>query len=163
VPKLHGEVEVGGNPSFATDLVYGKDPMNLTVAEARLIPPEAVRQAAAAVEALATKNLGGMDSPQPMILTRAQVINGVPRKAGDVIFMDAGALSASKSMWQKPVDLAGQIARVRTTALQARPGEELLTIEQLYRAMGPERYQAMKAAAQVSAEQAAASQPAATR
>ena len=103
-----------------------------------------------------------------MILTRAQLINGVPRKAGDVIFMDAGALSAHKSIWQKPVDLAGQIARVRTAALQARPGEEMLTIEQLYSVIGkdPARYKLWQDASQAAAEQAAASvapQPVADR
>ncbi len=112
-PKVFGEVDVGkgGDPSWAMERIRGKIPEQLTPTEIQtLITPETLRQAAEGVERLKEKGLGGGDSPQAMILTEPQLINGVPRHAGDVVFMDPGGLTTHRSIWQTPEDMAKTLA-----------------------------------------------------
>lgn len=120
-PKSYGEVDIGarGNPSWAMEIIDGADPELLTASEARrLITPETLRQAARGIEMLKAAGLGGGDSPQPMILQRAQTINGVPRRAGDVVFMDAGGLTQDRRIWKSAEDQAAELAFVRLRADQ---------------------------------------------
>lgn len=156
VPKMRGEVEVGGNPSFATELIVGKDPDNLTVAQARRISPVALRQAAQAREHLARRGYGGSDSPQSMILTRDQLVNGVPRKAGEAVFMDAGELTSNSTMWQKSAELVTKLAYAREIAKNALPGQESLTIKELNGTLGRETRDLVRAAARAVSEVVAA-------
>lgn len=116
-PKVYGEVNLGpkGNPSWAMERVYGKHPENLTPVEIRLITPETLRQAAEATRRLVQEGYEIGDSPQPMVLTRDQVINGVPKKAGDVVFVDPGGLrktppGARRGYSRTPEDMAYELA-----------------------------------------------------
>ncbi|UPT73565.1 MAG: hypothetical protein M0D55_17145 [Elusimicrobiota bacterium] len=156
VAKLHGEVEVGGNPSFATEMIRGKDHFALTAAEARNIRPEAIEQAADAVNRLGRRGVGGTDSPQPMILTADQVINGVQRRAGDVVFMDAGALSKDQSKWMKPSALAEDVAMARELGRRAGPEFAAMKVEQLYAALPKDVVAQARAVAKAEAELAEA-------
>ncbi|MFA6028515.1 MAG: hypothetical protein WC969_01545 [Elusimicrobiota bacterium] len=102
-PRFIGEVDVDGNPAIAMELVRGKEPSELTPSQLlELLTPRAVEQAAAGIELLRRAGWGGKDSPQVMLLTEDQVLNGVQRRRGDVVFMDAGMLTRDADEWRTP-------------------------------------------------------------
>ncbi|MBI4051534.1 MAG: hypothetical protein HY400_03420, partial [Elusimicrobia bacterium] len=108
-PKVFGEVDIGGkgNPSWAMEKLNGKLPEELTPAEASsLITPKTLEQAVDGIQRLKEAGWGGADSPQPLILTKDQVVNGVPRQAGDVVFVDPGAMTKDQRLWQTPQTMA---------------------------------------------------------
>jgi len=118
-PKVYGEVDIGGNgnPSWGMEKIAGKDPYTMTAADARkYITPEAMRQAAEGIRLLGEAGLGGGDSPQPLILTQDQLVNGVPRKAGDVVFVDPGGIHTDARRWKAPFDEARSLAFARILA-----------------------------------------------
>ncbi|MFA6003221.1 MAG: hypothetical protein WC881_04060 [Elusimicrobiota bacterium] len=124
-PKVFGEVDIGpqGNPSFAMEKIHGRLSDELTPAQAEtLITSESMRQVVRAIERLNAKGLGGRDSPQPMILTEDQVIHGVLKKAGDVVFMDAAALMTRerRSSWFTPQEAAEELAYYKAQARRLR-------------------------------------------
>jgi hypothetical protein len=123
-PKSFGEVDIGegGNPSLGLEKITGIDVQRMTPRQARaLIGRSTILQAAEGVKLLAAAGLGGTDSPQAMVLTRAQTINGVPRKAGDVVFMDAAGLGVDREKWRTPEDEAAEMFFMRLLADQMAP------------------------------------------
>ncbi len=135
-PKSYGEVDIGerGNPSLGMELIKGTDPDRLTArAAVKLITPETIRQAAEGIRLLREAGLGGGDSPQPLVLTRDQIVNGVRRKAGDIVFMDAGGLGTDPKKWKAPEDEAQFLAfcLLRARELAATRPNELLGDEVL--------------------------------
>jgi serine/threonine protein phosphatase PrpC/tRNA A-37 threonylcarbamoyl transferase component Bud32 len=114
-PKVFGEVDTGGNPSWAMEKIKGKDLDSLTPREAsQLLTPETAKKVADGIERLRKAGLGGADSPQIMILTEPQTINGVPHKAGDPIFMDPGGVSSGRQdIWRSPAEFAHDVMRTK--------------------------------------------------
>lgn len=143
-PRSYGEVDIGagGNPSWAMDVIKGADPDFLSAEDARrLITPETLRQAARGIDLLRKAGLGGGDSPQPMILLRDQEIHGVPRKAGDVVFMDAGGLTSNRRIWKSPEDQAAELAFIRLRADQLLASDPGITIAAAAQLANAERLQ----------------------
>jgi hypothetical protein len=130
-PAVFGEVDIGGNgnPSWGMEKIVGKDPYLMTAEDARrYITPAAMRQAAEGIGLLRAAGLGGGDSPQPLILTQDQLVSGVPRKAGDVVFVDPGGLTEDEKRWKSPFDEARSLAFARLraeTRSRAEPGTTL--------------------------------------
>lgn len=123
--RMHGEVETGGSPAIAMELARGLDPNQLTLRQALQLTERSAVQAAEAIQRLADRGLGGGDSPQIMILTEPQVINGVARKAGDILMMDAGGLQrgGNRSSWKTPEREASYLLLLREIARRAKPEE----------------------------------------
>jgi tRNA A-37 threonylcarbamoyl transferase component Bud32 len=127
-PAVIGEVDVGGNPAWAMERIRGKDLSALTPDEAaRLLSPETAKKVADGIRRLNDSGLGGGDSPQIMILTEDQTLNGVAHKAGDPIFMDPGSLRerAYREFWLTPGEFAAKVERVRLGSKGPSSGLEL--------------------------------------
>ncbi|MDX6768890.1 MAG: hypothetical protein SF051_05115, partial [Elusimicrobiota bacterium] len=138
--KGHGFVDTGGSPAMAMGVIEGKDPQLLTVREAMAIPEAAIDQSAAAMMFLARRGLTGGDSPQEMILTRDQVVNGVERRAGEVVFMDAAALrrigpDETLGFSDSPQGHTQSLLFYRALARLHGRGREDMTVEQLARSI----------------------------
>ncbi len=142
VAKGHGLVDTGGSPAFAMGVIEGKDGDQLTVRQALAISELAIDQLAAATMFLNRRGLRGMDSPQEMFLTRDQVINGVPRKAGELVFMDAGALERApepRGFSETPQGKTSSLLFTRALARLYGEGKEDMTIAQLARSIPNEQ------------------------
>jgi GGDEF domain-containing protein len=147
-PKFHGEVDVSGNPSFAMEMIVGKDPDALTAREAAAMSPKAAAQVRDAIEALGRAGYGGYDSPQPMILTRDQVINGVARSKGEVAFMDAGGLTRDTRAWLTPERFASELILWREIGRRFADSRPDATVSELIGSMPREERTALRAAAE---------------
>jgi hypothetical protein len=121
-PRFFGEADIDGNPAIAMELVRGKGVDELTPAQLiDLLTERGVAQAAAGIEIMRRAGWGGIDSPQFVLLTEDQTINGVARKRGDIVFVDAGALDRDqKRGWQKPQDAAADLIFMGALAREYR-------------------------------------------
>jgi hypothetical protein len=133
-PASYGAVDVGANPAFAMGVVKGKDLNKLTVAQARALSQRAIDQVLIGVDRLRRKGLAGVDSPQFMVLTEDQTINGVKRRKGDVAFIDA-ANTVAETASETPQDAAARLLVVKTVAERFGKGHEGETIDQLQSAI----------------------------
>lgn len=91
-PGYHGIVDADGNMAYAMDIVAGKDPGDMSAAElSKFVNEGAYAQVREMYQTLldAGYEIGDF---QFAVLTQDQVINGKPRKAGDIVFWDAGGL-----------------------------------------------------------------------
>lgn len=112
-PKVIGEVDAGGNGAlaWAWQRIKGKHIDTLTAREAvEYISPETLRQVAEGNRLLAEAGIGisrvEESTIMPFVLTEAQEINGVPRRAGDVVFVYfadfTAILTDKRRLWQAP-------------------------------------------------------------
>ena len=119
-PKFISKVDVNGNPAFATEILQGKFPEELTASEARTLLVSAEDKLKEIVTKLKAKGYTQPDF-QYYIITEDTFVNGkLVRKAGDIVFIDAGSLSKNPiyvdtfdSFVQRDIDT---IKKIRETA-----------------------------------------------
>jgi HD-GYP domain-containing protein (c-di-GMP phosphodiesterase class II) len=95
-PEVYGFVDVDGNYAIAMERIHGKAIDDMSVAEIRQhVSDKTYKQLGAQWKKLTDAGYTIGDF-QFAVLTKDQTINGVQRKAGDVVFWDAGALITIK-------------------------------------------------------------------
>jgi len=131
-PRFYGAVDAGGNPSLAFEIIKGKDLDELTVEESRLLTRERIDEVMAGIELLVKAGIAGVDSPQFMMLTEDQTLNGVLRRRGDIVFMDAANAVDEGDSVSSPQNRALALLAVKRIGERfpdALPGETIKSLQ----------------------------------